>query len=170
MISVDFRMHASALRASDCLRNLLYGKRPVFLCIGSEKVIGDSLGPMVGSKLLEQCGGFVYGILGKNVNALNLKYASEFIRAVHRNCCLVVVDSAVGEISEVGTVQIYKGGLMPGAATNKNLPKIGDVSILGVVSERGINDFLQLQKTKADFVERMSEFIFGAIRDAAAVS
>ncbi len=169
MVSVDIRMQASALRASECLRNFLYGKRPVFLCIGSDKVIGDSLGPMVGSKLVEHSGGFVYGMLGKNVNALNLNYAAEFIRALHRDCCLVVVDSAIGEGSEVGTVQMYRGGLFPGAATNKNLPKIGDVSILGVVSERGINEFLQLQTTKVSLVEQMSEFIFRAIQTAVGV-
>lgn len=52
---------------------------------------------------------------------------------------------------------------MPGAATNKNLPQVGDVSILGVVSKRGCQDFYSSHSDRVMLVEKMAETIADSI-------
>ena len=51
----------------------------VFLCIGSDRITGDSLGPLIGHKLskehLSRCS--IYGTLDQPVHALNLAEITE---------------------------------------------------------------------------------------------
>ena len=57
----------------------------VFLCIGSDRVTGDCLGPYIGHQLLEHLntdthGVYVYGTLKSPVHALNLSRISRQIK------------------------------------------------------------------------------------------
>lgn len=144
---------------------LLAGKKPVILCIGTEFVAGDSLGPCVGSQIMREMKSpvFVYGTQGSNVNAINLQLAAQLIKLLHPDNPLLVIDAAVGGDSEVGMIYLYEGGIMPGAATNKNLPKIGDISLLGVVSQKGLDDFYMLRRTKQQLVNKIANVIASAI-------
>ncbi len=138
---------------------------PVYVCIGTEKVFSDSLGPRVGSLLNNQmekpC--FVYGLCSQNITAENLVFCSEFIKKMHPNSQVVVVDAAVGSSEQIGKVQICDGGIVPGAATNKNLPSIGDVSIVGIVADRGMSDFYTLNSSKERLVNKVAQFIANSI-------
>ena len=70
-----------------------YETDPVFLCIGSDRVTGDALGPLVGSRLAQYeahppCGSKktgieVYGTLALPVHALNLNEILHHIREYH---------------------------------------------------------------------------------------
>ena len=60
----------------------------VFLCIGSDRVTGDCLGPYIGHQLLEHLntdthGVYVYGTLKSPVHALNLSRISRQIKILH---------------------------------------------------------------------------------------
>ncbi len=140
-------------------------KNPVFLCIGTEKVFSDSLGPRVGTLLNEKmaCPCFVYGLCGQNVTAENLLYGVEFVRKLHPENQIAVVDAAVGNREQIGRVQIFDGGLVPGAATNKNLPSVGDVGIVGIVADKGMEDFYTLNSSKLRLVNTVATFIVQAI-------
>lgn len=141
---------------------------PVFVCIGTEKVFSDSLGPKVGSLLNSQmqkpC--FVYGLCNQNITAENLVYCHEFVKKMHPQSQIVVVDAAVGSHEQIGRVQISDGGIVPGAATNKNLPSIGDVSIVGIVADKGMADFYTLNSSKERLVNQVAQFIANAIVQA----
>ncbi|MCL2255428.1 MAG: spore protease YyaC [Firmicutes bacterium] len=108
---------------------------PVILCIGSDKVTGDALGPVVGHILTKEMNvpSFVYGTLSRPVNALNLLETIAFIKHKHRDKKLLVIDSSVGSSEDIGKISIKYGGIYPGAASGKNLPKIGDFSITATV-------------------------------------
>lgn len=138
---------------------------PVFVCIGTDKVYSDSLGPKVGSLLNNQMSKpiFVYGLRDRNITAENLVYCMDFIKQMHPNCQTVVVDAAVGSTEQIGRVQISDGGIVPGAATNKNLPMVGDVSIVGIVAEKGMADFYTLNSAKERLVNRVAQFIAQSI-------
>lgn len=144
-------------------------KNPVFMCIGTEKVFADSLGPKVGSLLNENmkkpC--FVYGLCNQNITAENLVYCHDFIRKMHPNREIVVVDAAVGTHEQIGKIQISNGGIVPGAATNKNLPTVGDVSIVGIVADKGMADFYTLNSSKERLVNQVAQFIAKSILIAA---
>ncbi len=140
-------------------------KNPVFLCIGTEKVFADSLGPKVGTLLNENMASpcFVYGLCGQNVTAENLCYCSNFVREMHPNSQIVVIDAAVGTREQIGKVQISDGGIAPGAATNKNLPNVGDVGIIGIVADKGMEDFYTLSSAKERLVAQVAQFIARSI-------
>ncbi len=110
----------------------------VVVCIGTDKISGDSLGPIVGSLLRDKhrlpCP--VYGVEGKTVNGLNLADYRRFLLAHHPDSTVIAVDAAVGRPDELGTVKIRKGGIKAGGALGRDDP-IGDVGVLGVVGIKG---------------------------------
>ncbi len=137
----------------------------VYMCIGTEHILSDSLGPRVGMILMEQDKKplFVYGYTGSNINAVNLLKAYQLIKLIHPDKKVVIVDAAVGDVAEVGSVQIIQGGMLPGAATNKNLPNIGDYSVLGIVAMKGLKDFYVTSFDREKLLEEMSKVIAEAI-------
>lgn len=140
-------------------------RQVVVVCIGTENVVADSLGPRVGSLLNENLPlpMFVYGMQGANIHAKNLSQAVSVIKRLHPNAPLLVVDAAVGTDNQVGKVQLTMGGITPGAATNKQLQSVGDVSIVGIVGNKDMADFYENSVEKALLVERLSQFIATAI-------
>lgn len=58
----------------------------VFLCIGSDRITGDSLGPLIGHKLskehLSRC--IIYGTLNQPVHALTLLKSQQWSISKHR--------------------------------------------------------------------------------------
>lgn len=149
------------------LRKIL--SRPVFMCIGTEKVFSDSLGPRVGSMLNAKMKKphYIYGLVNCNITAENLCAAHELIKKLHPHSQIIVIDAAVGTYEQIGVVQVARQGIIPGAATNKNLPQIGDVSIVGIVGERGMADFYTLNSEKERLVNRVAGVITDAIVQAA---
>ena len=146
-------------------RNMPPSNECVYMCIGTENILSDSLGPRVGSLLQQNMAKpmFVYGLCQSNINALNLLGAYSLIKVIHPDKKIVVIDAAVGSAEEVGTVQVLEGSLVPGAATNKNLPYVGDFSILGIVSMRGVKDFYVTNHDRQALVEKMAQVIATAI-------
>lgn len=138
---------------------------PVYMCIGTDKVFSDSLGPRVGSLLNEQMAtpDFVYGMVEANITAENLAACHDLIRRLHPDSQIIVIDAAVGTEDQIGSVQISDGGITPGVATNKNLPQVGDLGIVGIVAERGMADFYTPSSSKEKLVNRVATFIADAI-------
>ena len=71
---------------------------PVFVCIGSDRVTGDSLGPLVGTRL-QYADNFtlpVYGTLDFPIHALNLKDAMRSIKYFHPYNPIIAVDASLG--------------------------------------------------------------------------
>ena len=151
-------------RMADTLRGIT-DSATVYMCIGTEKVFSDSLGPRVGTLLNENMlyPAFVYGLSEQNITAENLLYCYSFIRAMHPDSKIVVIDAAVGSAEQIGKIQVSDNGIMPGAATNKNLPSVGDFSIIGIVADRSMSDFYTLNSEKDKLVGQVARFIVEAI-------
>ena len=117
---------------------LTLGTRPVILCIGSDRVTGDCLGPIVGQMLIERnADAYVYGSLNRPVTALNLRESLKHIKSVHADKKVLAIDSSVGKLCDVGKIRVAFGSIAPGSADGKNLPKVGDVSITATVTDLG---------------------------------
>lgn len=140
-------------------------EKRVYLCIGTENVLADSFGPRVGTILQNNMKKpiFVYGLVDNNINALNLVNAVSVIRTLHPKHKLVVVDAAVGDVSELGCVQVNPYGVRPGSATDKVLPQVGDYSIIGIVSLRGIKNFYSTDYDKQLLIEELTNKVADAI-------
>ncbi len=133
----------------------------VFLCIGTDRVTGDCLGPYVGYQLsrFEVRGAFIYGTLAHPVHALNLPSVIEQIELVHPDALVIAIDASLGQKKHLGYVTIGDGALCPGAGVQKNLPPVGDIHITGIVNISGILEHLTLQTTRLSTVVAMADAI-----------
>ncbi len=105
---------------------------PVIMCIGTDLVGGDCLGPVVGRMLIDRdLPAYVYGTLENPITALNLVEYYEFIKRTHPST-VIAVDSCIGD--NLGHISVSAGGLLPGAASSKSLPMVGDISVTAVTS------------------------------------
>ena len=138
------------------------GESPVILCIGSDLSVGDSLGPVTGTKLKKSLSGlncYVYGTLAKPITAHEVKYMNDFLSFTHPNSPVIAIDAAVGNAGDIGLIKIAKRGLKPGSGANKKLNKVGDVSIMGIIAEQSVFNYSLFSATRLNIVYRMSEII-----------
>ena len=82
-----------------------------FVCIGNSSIIGDSLGPLVGT-YLSNIYGFnnnikIFGTLDNNINFFNV---FEFDN--YKNSYIVLIDSALGNSNNIGNIIIDSGQLV----------------------------------------------------------
>lgn len=150
------------------LKNLLSGeeKPPVILCIGSDLVIGDSLGPVTGTLIQNKTRGipcYVYGNLSAPVTAKEVKYVDSFLRKTHPGRKIIAIDAAIGEEGDVGLIKVNNQPLKPGSGAKKKLGKVGDISILGIVAEKSLFNYAVLGNIRFNIVYKMSDIISESI-------
>jgi len=149
------------------LNNVLLSNREIiFLCIGTDRCTGDSLGPLVGHKLkplMPKNKFYVYGTLESPVHSKNLVSILDKIHSSFSNPYIVAIDACLGKINNIGKIFIENKPLSPGLALNKNLPKVGDLSITGIVNISGNFEFLVLQNTRLYVVMNLAEVIYKGI-------
>ena len=134
---------------------------PVFVCIGTDLVTGDSLGPLVGT-VLQNCPSFpysVYGTLSHPVHALNLRDTMEEISTRHPKSPVIAIDASLGTKKHLQYITIAPGALSPGAGVNKVLERVGDISITGIINLSGEYAHMLLQSTHPSTVMFMAECI-----------
>jgi putative sporulation protein YyaC len=133
----------------------------IILCIGTDRSTGDSLGPLVGDKLkfLVRDRICLYGNLENPVHAKNLVSVLDNINSTYKDPYIIAIDASLGNLQNVGKVMIETKPLCPGAALNKDLPKVGDLSITGIVNISGSLEFMVLQNTRLYVVMKLAEVI-----------
>lgn len=144
------------------LKPILDNNRPIiFVCIGSDRSTGDSLGPLVGYKLkyFSKNNIFIYGTLEKPVHAKNIVSTLNEINSNFEKPYIVAIDSCLGSLNNIGKIFIQKKPLIPGLALNKTLPSVGDMSITGIINISGGFDFLVLQNTRLNTVMSLADSI-----------
>ena len=137
----------------------------VFLCIGSDRITGDSLGPYVGYNL-SGCrlpGTALYGTLESPVHAMNLSSTLTDIYQNHKSPLVIAIDASLGTKKHLGFVTIGNGKLYPGAGVHKQLPAAGDIFITGIVSYAGMLEHFSLQNTRLYTVISMANAITDGI-------
>jgi len=150
----------------------------IYLCIGSDRSTGDSLGPLVGHQLcralpeasmlsslfcLNASQPLVLGTLKEPVHAINLKKTMELIRRFHRNALVVAVDASVGSERNVGGITLGVGSIRPGMGVQKKLGEVGDIYITGVVHGGERLEPETLQSTRLSLVMELAECISAGI-------
>lgn len=145
-------------------------KEIIYLCIGTDRSTGDSLGPMVGMFLEKHGVENVYGTLFEPVHAENLRAVLEEIRIKSPNAFVVAIDACLGDFSSIGIITVDKGSIRPGAGVKRNLPAVGDCHITGVVNVGGFMEYQVLQNTRLSLVYKIAEKIAIGIVAAHGVS
>lgn len=144
-------------------------QRPiVFVCIGTDRSTGDSLGPLVGTLLEEKRMNsfYVYGTLEDPIHAVNLAEKLDEIKAKHFNPIIIAIDACLGRLKSVGYIQLANGPVKPGAGVNKELPSVGDYHITGIVNVSGFMEYFVLQNTRLNLVLKMAKVIANGIFQA----
>ncbi|WP_123054923.1 spore protease YyaC [Clostridium sp. JN-1] len=163
---IDSSSKNSVATLRDALSKEVYpvlksGRTLVILCIGTDRSTGDSLGPLVGHKLkfLIRNKVCLYGNLEKPIHAKNLEKTLKEIKDKFVNPYIIAIDACLGSIQNVGKIIIENKPLNPGSAVNKSLPKVGDLSITGIVNISGTMEFMVLQNTRLSVVMQIAEVI-----------
>jgi putative sporulation protein YyaC len=143
--------------------------RPIiFVCIGTDRSTGDSLGPLIGT-FLEQKNVHpfhIYGTLDQPIHALNLTEKLLEIKHSHPNPFIIGIDACLGRLKSVGVIQIGNGPIKPGAGVNKELPAVGDIHISGIVNVSGFMEYYVLQNTRLNLVMKMAKTVADGIYEA----
>jgi putative sporulation protein YyaC len=143
--------------------------RPIiFVCIGTDRSTGDSLGPLVGT-LLEEKGSnpfYIYGTLDDPIHAINLEDKLKEIKQRHFYPFIIGIDACLGKMKSVGAIQVANGPVKPGAGVNKELPPVGDIHLTGIVNVSGFMEFFVLQNTRLNLVLKMAKTISNGIHQA----
>ncbi|MCM8711938.1 spore protease YyaC [Clostridium sp. SYSU_GA19001] len=163
---IDSRDKDAIIQMRDILCKELYPvikkNRPiVFLCIGTDRSTGDSMGPLVGDKLkfLVRDKIYLYGNLEYPIHAKNLEDTLNEIKLQYTDPFIIAIDACLGSIQNIGKIFIEHKPLNPGAAMNKNLPSVGNLSITGIVNISGTLEFMVLQNTRLHIVMMLADVI-----------
>ncbi len=136
------------------------GKKPIIICIGSDLVLGDSLGPLVGTLLKKRkLRGYVYGTLNSPITAKEIEYAKTYVKLMHPGSVIIAIDAAIGSADDVGLIKVQNHGLKPGLGVNKNLGVIGDISIIGIVAPKSVKNHSLFNLTRLNLIYKMAEKI-----------
>ena len=162
-LKVHFKDKDAINKLSDYLKKFIR-ENTVILCIGTDRCIGDSLGPLVGTLLKDNNFKLpVIGTLDDPAHAVNLESKINFINDNFEYCFIIAIDACLGYSDYVGDIQIKLGPVSPGKGVGKNLPKVGNISIIGVVDTMDNSDMFAFNSTRLGFVMQMAKVISSAL-------
>lgn len=149
----------------DALKNFSKtDNKPVFVCIGSDLVLGDSLGPLVGTFIKDKnINAYVYGTLNFPITAKEIGCIRTHIRQLHPNSPIIAIDAAVGEQDDIGLLKVVNGGIKPGLGVDKKLGTVGDLSIIGVVAGKSVQNYNLFNLTRLNLIYKMANVISNGI-------
>jgi putative sporulation protein YyaC len=144
----------------------------LFVCVGTNRIIGDAFGPVIGSvlkrNLLEENGINVLGDLKKCITYSDLNKMENWLNMQKNESLVIVLDSALSNKKDVGKVFIQNRGLRYAESLKKNNSIIGDISIKGVVGENAnniIKNFENLKNTSIKQIYKMCNIVSNGIID-----
>lgn len=143
----------------------------IIVCIGTDRCIGDALAPLVGSRLKDADIGIpVYGTLRYPIHAINLKSELLKIEILHGKPHIIAIDACLGDEPSIGCIQIRNSPVYPGRGVGKNLPSVGNVSVVGIVDKYDKDDLLSFHSIRLsliiDMANIISKSIINALREA----
>ena len=136
----------------------------IFLCIGTDRITGDSYGPLVGYKLKhlfrDDKNIKVIGDLDSIVTASNIEKIIESINNTYDTAFIIAIDAAISNKNNIGKIIVSDKKMNVGSGLNKQKIYIGDVSIKGIVAKdlkRPQYNFRVLQNTSLGLVMNIAE-------------
>ena len=135
-------------------------KDTVIVCIGTDKCIGDCLGPLVGSILTENFFPLpVYGTLSSPIHALNISERLDEIYSTHPNASIIGVDACLGDEDDIGEIRIRDYAIRPGKGVGKELPEVGIASVIGIVDSSDSSELFFSRSIRLSFIMNMAKSI-----------
>ena len=144
----------------------------IFLCIGTDRVTGDSFGPLVGYKLkylfknekrIE-----IIGSLDDIICRHNILNIINNIENMYDEPFLIAIDAAISNKTDIGRIVVSKDKMNVGSSLNNKSIYVGNISIKGIVSKDFHNpkyNFKLLQNTSLNLVMKMADSVVKGIYD-----
>ncbi|MBV7506594.1 spore protease YyaC [Bacillus sp. sid0103] len=133
---IPFNHKLAPLFIRDSLHSIIpEGTEHIFVMgIGSNIINGDSLGPFVGT-LLQNLYPKHLTVVGNLLSPLDAQALVPRVSRITlpKNSFVIAIDSVLGSKRFVNSIVVRDSSLLPGSGLGKNLPPIGDCSIMGVV-------------------------------------
>ena len=159
LAKVNYKKENVVQTLSSVLKDLV-DENTVVVCIGTDRAIGDALGPLVGTMLKNSDFRYpVYGTLDNPIHALNIYESIENIKNIHPNGNFLAIDACLGSKSSIGNIQIRKGPILPVKGVGKKLPQIGNYSIVGIVDKIDENNRFSFNNVRLSFILELAEMI-----------
>jgi len=138
----------------------------VICCIGTPKVIGDSVAPRVADILINgDINAYVYGTSNRPITALNYTDYFAHIQHHHAGEFVIAIDCALGKKSSIGTIRLVREGVSPGKALGKSLSSIGNIGILGQVGDIKKDAFSELKNAPQPLIDTLVAKICSVVLD-----
>jgi len=132
----------------------------IIVCIGTDRCIGDCLGPLIGSMLEEKFFPLpVYGTIANPIHALNLDSKLSDIKSKHPNSKIIGIDACLGPPNKIGEVQVRDYPINPGKGVGKSLSPVGDISIIGIVDSSDIDEPFTSRNIRLNLILEISKVI-----------
>lgn len=135
-------------------------KDTIIICIGTDRCIGDCLGPLVGSLLNHKNFPLsVYGTIHKPIHALNLERNVNDIKLKHPISNILAIDACLGERNSIGQLHCRDYAIHPGKGVGKVLPDVGDISIVGIVDSSDNSELFTNRNIRLSLIMDMADAI-----------
>lgn len=111
----------------------------VFVCIGSNKIIYDSLGPRVGEKLEQNFNKHNnIQVFGTMKNPIHFKNALLFLenKQLYKDKTIILVDSCLGQKENIGSIYVSCGGIEIGKAFGRSIYFPAHINIKTIVGNK----------------------------------
>ncbi|MEG1287307.1 MAG: spore protease YyaC [Clostridium sp.] len=136
----------------------------VIICIGTDKCIGDCLGPLVGTYLKDSFFPIpVYGTIESPIHALNIDKRIIEIKNLHPNASIIGIDACLGDSKSIGEIHTRDYPIHPGKGVGKSLPDVGTASIIGIIDSSDNSEFFTSRSIRLHLVMEMSKVIAHAL-------
>lgn len=132
----------------------------IIVCIGTDKCVGDCLGPLVGTLLEESSFPLpVYGTLSSPIHALNIDKRLAEIKKFHPQGQIIGIDACLGDTNSIGEIHTRDYPIHPGKGVGKSLPDVGIASIIGIVDSSDNAEFFTARSIRLHLVFEMAKVI-----------
>lgn len=158
-IKTDYRLPLSYYKIATNISNFL-NENTVIVCIGTDKFIGDCLGPLVGTFLKESNFPLpVYGTIDDPIHALNINNKINEINSLHKDAYIIGIDACLGNKNSIGEIHIRDFPISPGKGVGKSLPSVGDISVVGIVDSNENSDFFSSRSIRLSLIFEIAKTI-----------
>lgn len=155
------------LKAIDKLSNKIvdsFNDNTIIICIGTDKHIGDCLGPLVGTILKEKNFPMnIFGTLKEPIHALNINKKYKEIIKNYPDSNAIVIDACLGKDKNIGNIFIKENGISPGKGVGKSLPHIKGLGIAGIIDSSDNSELFVTKPIRLSFIKDMAEIIANSL-------
>ena len=154
------------------LKNIIYkykGKNEfsniVILCVGTNKIIGDLFGPIVGQKLIENIKRkdiIIYGDIQNTLNFSNAKTILEKVFFEYRKPFIITIDAALGNENMIEKVVVTRGKIKIGDSLGRCICYNSQINIKGIVGKDNKNvkeNLKTLKRVNPKIIENLSNTV-----------